>query len=68
VQHVRRVDLRVIAIVRGPKFSLWNQHSRCRRVGCHGAVRFQAKAPGMAWHEPLEAEWPDSKPPAASGS
>jgi hypothetical protein len=60
-----RVDLRVIAVVRGPAFSLWNQRGRCRRVGCNGSVIFQAKAPGMNWHEPLEAAWPEGRPPAA---
>lgn len=58
-----RVDLRLIARVRGRKFSLWNQRSRCRRVGCNGVVSFQARAPGMGWHEPLDAPWPDGKPP-----
>jgi hypothetical protein len=48
-----RVDLRTIALVRGPGFSLWNRLSRCRRVGCHGVVAFRAKAPGMGWAEPL---------------
>jgi hypothetical protein len=57
------VDLRVIAAIRGPQFSLWNRKSRCRRVGCNGVVNFQAKAPGMAWHEELDAPWPDGKPP-----
>jgi hypothetical protein len=60
-----RVDLRVVAKVRGSTFSLWNQRSRCRRVGCMGVVSFQAKAPGMNWHEPLDAAWPDGKPPTA---
>jgi hypothetical protein len=53
-----RVDLCVVAKVRGPTFSLWNRRSRCRRVGCTGVVCFQAKAPGMNWHDPLEAPWP----------
>jgi hypothetical protein len=58
------VDLQMIARVRGPAFSLWCRKSRCRRIGCTGVVEFQAKAPGMAWHEALEAPWPDGKPPA----
>lgn len=58
-----RVDLRVVAKVRGSGFSLWNQRSRCRRVGCTGVVAFLAKAPGMNWHEPLQAAWPDGAPP-----
>lgn len=53
------VDLKVIAIVRGPAFSLWNRTSRCRRVGCLGVVDFQGKAPGMAYHQQVAAEWPD---------
>lgn len=61
---VMGVDLRTIAQVRGPAFSLWNRKSRCRRVGCGGVVEFQAKAPGMGYHERLDAPWPDGKPPA----
>jgi hypothetical protein len=48
-----RVDLRTIAIVRGPTFSLWNRASRCRRVGCRGRVEFHARAPGMTGVERL---------------
>lgn len=33
-----------------------------RREGCTGVVAFQAKAPGMNWHEPLDAPWPHSQP------
>ena len=57
------VDLPMIARVRGPGFSLWNRRSHCRRVGCGGVVRFKARAPGMSWHEELDAPWPDGKPP-----
>lgn len=46
-----RVDLRTIAMVRGPGFSLWNRDSRCRRNGCRGVVEFRAKAPGMTAFE-----------------
>lgn len=56
---VMMVDLPTIARVRGAEFSLWNRKSRCRRVGCGGVVDFKAKAPGMNWHEPLEAAWPE---------
>lgn len=69
ISHCRKcelmmaVDLRMIARVRGPNFSLWNRKSRCRRIGCGGVVEFQAKAPGMNWHEALEAPWPDGVPP-----
>lgn len=56
------VDLQMIARVRGPAFSLWNRRSHCRRVGCGGVVSFMAKAPGMAWHEPLDAPWSDGEP------
>jgi len=58
------VDLRMIAKVRGPTFSLWSRRSRCRRIGCGGVVRFKARAPGMGWYEELDAPWPDGKPPA----
>jgi hypothetical protein len=60
----RRVDLRVITAVRGSGFVLWNRMSRCRRTSCHGVVDFLAKAPGMGWHEPLDAPWPEGKPAA----
>ena len=50
-----RVDLKVIAIVREPGFVLWNRTSRCRRTTCRGVVVFLARAPGMSWHEPVEA-------------
>ena len=58
------VDLRMIARVRGARFSLWNRKTRCRRVGCGGVVEFQAKAPGMNWYENLDAPWPEDKPAA----
>jgi hypothetical protein len=58
-----RVDLTVVARIRGPDFSLWNRRSRCRRVGCTGAVAFQAKTHDMTWHEQLDAPWPDGRPP-----
>ncbi|MFC3070489.1 hypothetical protein [Phenylobacterium soli] len=48
-----RVDLKLIAFVRGPNVSLWNRKARCRRLLCHGVVTFHAKAPGMPGHEPL---------------
>ena len=49
-----RVDLKVIANVRGPDFVLWNRTSRCRKTTCRGVVDFMARAPGMGWHEPLK--------------
>jgi hypothetical protein len=51
-----RVDLPAIACLRGPKFSLWNRRSRCKGLHCRGVVNFYAKAPGMGWPEPLQAE------------
>lgn len=61
-----QVDLRVIAIVKGPNFSLWNRYGRCRRLMCNSVVDFMAKAPGMSWHELLSAPWPDDeRPPPA---
>lgn len=58
-----RVNLRVVARVKGADFSLWNQKARCRRIGCQGWTSFQARAPGMHFHAPLEAPWPAGKPP-----
>jgi len=52
---VMRVNLGLIVRVSGPATSLWNRKARCRRVGCTGFVVFQARAPGMAMHEPLTA-------------
>ena len=56
------VNLRLVATISGPETSLWNRSSRCRRIGCTGHVRFQAKAPGMAFFDDLQAPWPDGKP------
>ncbi|HEV2362607.1 MAG TPA: hypothetical protein VGS12_00235 [Caulobacteraceae bacterium] len=56
---VMSVDLRLIAKVCGPRISPWNRTARCRRLGCPGIVDFQAKAPGMASHEPLQTPWPE---------
>jgi len=50
------VDLALVAKVKGGKVSLWNRTQRCKRIGCTGTVDFMAKAPGMAFHEPLRAE------------
>lgn len=48
---VTLVDLRVVIRMKGPGFSLWNRHTRCRRVlyrgRCPGVVDFSFKAPGM---------------------
>jgi hypothetical protein len=51
-----QVDLKLIAFVSGPKVSLWNRKARCRRLLCQGVVRFHARAPGMATHEPLSID------------
>ena len=64
-----RADLRTIAIVRGPGFSLWNRNSRCRRIAagvrCAGIVQFYAKAPGMSGPELLMTpNIRDDEPPA----
>ncbi len=53
---VMRVDLALIIRVSGPKISLWNRKARCRRFACTGWVDFQARLPGLGWHEPLSAE------------
>lgn len=60
---IMRVDLWAILRLRGPKTSLWNRKARCRRLGCPGVVEFQARAPGMGWHETLEAPWPEGSRP-----
>lgn len=56
---VMLVDLRVVIRMRGPGFSLWNRHTRCRRVvyagRCRGFVDFEFKAPGMTQPRPLAA-------------
>ena len=54
-----RVNLRLVVRIKGPCFSLWNRKTRCRRIGCLGFTEFQAKAPGMYWHERLDAPWPE---------
>jgi len=58
---VMRVDLHVIAKVRGRRTSIWNRVGRCKRIGCNGQVEFQAKAPGMTGHELL---WTYDEPDA----
>lgn len=62
-----RVDLRAIAAVRGPGFSLWNRTSRCKKVGCRGVVAFHAKAPGMAFFERLATSDTPRDPDAVPG-
>lgn len=49
------VDLTLIIRVSGPKTTLWNRVSHCRRIGCNGQVEFQAKAPGMAFFQELRS-------------
>jgi hypothetical protein len=56
-----QADLALISRVSGPDTSLWNRRPRCRKLGCGGRVQFQAKAPGMLWHEALET--PDGREP-----
>lgn len=53
------VDLRLIVRIRVSGTTLWNRTARCRRLGCVGVVDFQAKAPGMASHEPLQGPRPE---------
>jgi hypothetical protein len=53
---VMQVDLALVARISGPETSLWNRKARCRRLGCTGVVEFQARVPGVAWHEPLRAD------------
>jgi hypothetical protein len=58
------VDLRVIIVMLGPDFSLWNRHTQCRVIvysgRCPGVVDFSFKAPGMTAPKPLAA--PDREP------
>jgi hypothetical protein len=61
---IMTVNLRLVARVSGPKTSLWNRTSRCRRLGCTGVVDFQAKAPGMDSFDVLAAPWPEGRPPS----
>lgn len=53
------VDLRVTIAMRGPGFSLWNKHTRCRQLAwggrCRGWIDFEFKAPGMTDYRPLSA-------------
>jgi hypothetical protein len=58
-----RVDLRVVIQTRGADFSLWNQKTRCRVVGCTGWVSFLGRPPDLSTHRPLAAPWPDGRPP-----
>ena len=58
-----RVNLRLVARIKGPEFSLWNQKTRCRRIGCLGWTSFQGRAPGMDGHQALAAEWPAGRLP-----
>jgi hypothetical protein len=58
---VMQTDLAFIARSVSRDLSIWNRRPRCRRLGCTGRVQFQAKAPGMGWHEALET--PDEREP-----
>lgn len=58
-----RVDLQRVARVLGPAYSLWDKPQRCRGVGCKDVMDLWAKAPGMAFHEPLvTVKLPDELP------
>lgn len=63
------VDLRVVIRMKGPGFSLWNRHTRCRRIvyagRCRGFIDFEFKAPGMTMPKPLAAS--DREPVRAMG-
>lgn len=56
------VDLDLVIWKMGAKFSLWNRHPRCKRLGCDGHVEFQVKLPGKGYYEVLMAPWPEGKP------
>lgn len=47
------VNLRLVASVKGPGYSLWNRRPKCRRPGCDGKMLLWARAPGMPAHEGL---------------
>jgi hypothetical protein len=55
--------LKIIARLNGPQLSLWNRREPCRRLGCDGFVQFEARPPGVTIYRPLEAPWPQGKPP-----
>jgi hypothetical protein len=52
---VMLVDLRMVALVRGPKFSLWNRKTRCKRLHCPGFMALMARWPGAPLHQELVA-------------
>ena len=49
------VDLRVIALVSGPRASLWNRKAPCKKLGCDGFVNFEAKFWGFNVYQPMTA-------------
>jgi hypothetical protein len=60
---VMLVDLRMVARVRGPKFSLWNRKTRCKRLHCHGHMALMARWPGVSFHQELVADDGTLPPP-----
>jgi hypothetical protein len=59
-----RVNLRAVARAMGPGFSLWNRKDRCKLLSCRGWLTFMGRAPEMSGHQPIDAPWPEDKPPA----
>lgn len=50
------VDLEVVAKLRGRSTTLWDRSSRCRRKGCRGRMKFEARVPGAHWFRELTGQ------------
>ena len=59
-----QVNLDLVVWRTGAKTSLWNRIAHCRRLHCTGVVDFLARAPGMHWHELLQADDREPDSPA----
>jgi hypothetical protein len=49
------IDWRVVIMVLGPRYSLWNRKARCRKVMCRGQVIFLARHHPRAHFDTLTA-------------
>jgi len=56
------VDLARVGTLRGPQTLLWDRDSGCRRHGCKGRMRFQAKVPGAHTYQGLQGQPAKSEP------
>jgi hypothetical protein len=57
------VDLARVGTLRGPDTVLWDRDAGCRRHGCEGRMKFQAKVPGTYTYQAL-AGHPVKREPA----